>query len=910
VTVLPQGLERLEFPPGDALAAVAQVLVRRYGQHLPDLSAVTLIVPSLQAVPDIARALSYSCGGAPLLLPDITTFSGLSRSQPLPPPAVSDVRRELTLFDALRRQSFLEPGLLWRAAGELRQLADDLTAYRCRLADTLDAFTTQIEKAYGRSFGMPLGFEARIVHEAWRQLAGENDAGFRHQAGLAHAARHAQGPLWVIGCGPLRPVEAECLSAWNERFPVVVAEPVADVADGIAAMVASAFDGMADRPLAARARDFASRCPASPASTRIALCGAPTLESHAEAAELRIRAWLTEGVRRIAVVSLDRLVARRLRARLERSGVLMQDESGWALSTVAAATVVARWLDCVGRRFRHRDLVDLLTSPAVFSDWDEERRRRCAWRVEQILRDANIAGGLDTLAKVASRTEDVADVLAAVDRLALAARPLEGARTSAAQWVIRLMASLQALGIEQALDSDIAGRQVLEHLRGLGRDLSDDNTRLSLAEWREWLDAGFEAALFRDRDIRSPVVLTHLGAMRMREFDAVLLLGADAKNLPPSSDAGLFFNDAVRSELGLPTGGEAREQMRNDLLLLLCGSPQVFVTWQSREDGETAPLSPWLDVFDAFHQMAYGESLRDDRWVALAAAAGIRVREPSPLPPVSLMPGPAVGTTLPDRVSVSAYRAIITCPYQFFARHVLALRTLDEVEEALDKRDFGELLHRALLQFHRRVPRVSDVDPGEAERELLRATDDVFEVESERDPLAHAWAIRWRRRIPSYLVWQRLREAEGWLWSEGEVPAETVIVLDDGTHLILHGRLDRVDRLRVPDDGDVFSVLDYKAQRKGDLDKLLSQRDDVQLSCYALLREDVEQFGFVAIDDEVTLVEPARAPAAAAEAERERIASVFSAVRAGAPLVAIGDTVACTYCEMGGLCRRQHWEGA
>jgi ATP-dependent helicase/nuclease subunit B len=119
-----------------------------------------------------------------------------------------------------------------------------------------------------------------------------------------------------------------------------------------------------------------------------------------------------------------------------------------------------------------------------------------------------------------------------------------------------------------------------------------------------------------------------------------------------------------------------------------------------------------------------------------------------------------------------------------------------------------------------------------------------------------------------------------------------------------------VDRLHVPDDGDVFSVLDYKAQRKGDLDKLLSQRDDVQLSCYALLREDVEQFGFVAVDDEVTLVEPARAPAAAAEAERERIASVFSAVRAGAPLVAIGDTVACTYCEMGGLCRRQHWEGA
>lgn len=908
MTVPATGLERLNLPSDDALAAVAEAIVCRYRQHLPDLSAATLIVPSLQAVPDVVRALSRAGEGRALLLPGITTFAGLSRSQPLPPPAVSDARRELTLFDALRRQGFLDPGVLWRAAGELRRLADDLTAYRCRLADTPEAFTAQVEKAYGRRFGAPLGFEARIVHEAWRQISGDDDAGFRHQAGLAHAARHARGPLWVIGCGPLRPVELAFLDAWAGGFPVVVAEPAAEAADGIAGLVTSAFARDADQPLAARARDFALRSPTSPASARITLCGAPSLESLAEVAELRVRAWLADGLRRIAVVSLDRLAARRLRARLERSGVLLQDESGWALSTVAAATVVARLLDCVGGRFRHRDLVDLLTAPAVFSGWDAERRQRCAWRVEQLFREANLAGGLDALAKVASRADGAEDVLAAVDLLSQAARGLEGTRTTAAQWVVRLTESLRTLGIDKALEQDIAGRQVLEHLAGVSRDLSDDRTRLSFPEWREWLDAGFEAALFRDRDIRSPVVLTHLGAVRLRQFDAVLLLGADARNLPPASDAGLFFNDAVRGELGLPTGADAREQMRRELQLLLGSSPQVFVTWQNRENGETAPLSPWLAVVDAFHQMAYGQSLRDDSWVGRAADARIRVAVPSVLPPVSRVPGPEVGTRLPDRVSVSAYRALVTCPYQFFARHVLALRPMDEVEESLDKRDFGELLHRVLLQFHRQVPRVSDAGPDEAERELLRVTEEIFDAESERDPLAQAWAIRWRRRAPSYLEWQRAREQEGWVWCEGEVPAETVIVLDDGTTLILHGRLDRVDALSVPDHGNVFSVLDYKAQKKGDLDRLLAQRDDVQLSCYALLRDEVEQIGFVAIDDEVRLVEPAVAPSAAAEAERDRITTTFSAIRAGAPLVALGDAVACTYCEMGGLCRRQHWE--
>jgi len=42
---------------------------------------------------------------------------------------------------------------------------------------------------------------------------------------------------------------------------------------------------------------------------------------------------------------------------------------------------------------------------------------------------------------------------------------------------------------------------------------------------------------------------------------------------------------------------------------------------------------------------------------------------------------------------------------------------------------------------------------------------------------------------------------------------------------------------------------------------------------------------------------------------RERLAASIRAMRAGAPLPAQGIESVCEYCEFGGLCRREDWDG-
>ena len=59
------------------------------------------------------------------------------------------------------------------------------------------------------------------------------------------------------------------------------------------------------------------------------------------------------------------------------------------------------------------------------------------------------------------------------------------------------------------------------------------------------------------------------------------------------------------------------------------------------------------------------------------------------------------GQALPvTRLSASAYEDLRRCPYRFFALRQLGLKESDELQDVVDKRDFGLWLHAVLKAFH------------------------------------------------------------------------------------------------------------------------------------------------------------------------------------------------------------------
>jgi ATP-dependent helicase/nuclease subunit B len=496
-------------------------------------------------------------------------------------------------------------------------------------------------------------------------------------------------------------------------------------------------------------------------------------------------------------------------------------------------------------------------------------------------------------------SEDEARLL---KRLDAARGALRRSRATLAKWLRQVLASLASLGAVARLNADAAGRELTDLLTRLQGELAHSSAPYALGEWRQWLSEQMEEATFRDSSIQSSVVLTHLGVTQLRRFDAVVLMGADAAHLPVREE-GALFNEAVRLELGLPARAQSRRLEQQRLAALMSAAPAMLITWQRLHDGEANALSAHFARLQVFHEIAYGDDLAERELLAAAQAAeeprsdALFVRQP---------PRPAAPRLLPATVSASSYGSLLACPYQFYARYLLGLAPREEVSEVLEKKDYGELVHALLRLFHGRTARVSDLSDEEAERRLHEATAEAFAAAHRFDYAALAWRLRWEAKIPSYLDWQREREAAGWLWHAGEEERRR-----DIGKVAVKGRIDRIDR-RIDDEGTAgYAVIDYKTQAIAGLRKRVeAPGEDAQLPVYALLLDHVVQQGmYLALDEEPTRsMSPKADMTDLAALNRARINALFSRLAEGAPLPAQGVTTVCERCEVRGLCRRAHWQ--
>lgn len=837
----------------------------------PDLRRLIVLLPNYQVAPLLAKSLAAASGTSALLLPQFLTFTDWAQPITLAETPQSDHARQVTLYQALRHRDWFPQADRWTLAQELLGLIDELTRQHIALPADQAEFIAQLESAYQARRNQALQFEAQVVHELWRVMtaSGKLDTVSAYQRRLAQRAQLAAAPLVVLQSCDLSTPEQRCLNAYAERAQV------------------TCFD--------LRQLDLPPHAPR--------LLPAHGLEQEAQAADLQVRRWLLDGKQHIAIVAQDRLVARRVRALLERAQILVQDETGWTFSTLAVSTVLMRWLEALQSNFYYSDLLDLLKSPFLFADQPASERKQAVYQLERLLREHQITARLDEFLRLA----DTPEVRHALLRLQQAAYSLALHKSlTLSDWLARLEQSLDSLGMVAGLAQDEAGRQLLQLLAGWCTDLADDDSRFSFDEWRSWLRLQLDQQTFRDTRVSSPVVLTHLAATRWRSFDAVLLLGCDAAHLPGDVSGGNWFNDAVRGALGLPVTASKVRQIRDDLNGLFSLNDTLLATWQHSRNGEPNALSPWLQLLNAGRIADGLASLIEMMPVPLAQLAP----PPAPLPSPSVMPSPAApADLLPSHISPSGYGQLVACPYRYFAKYILRLNELDEIRESLDKRDYGTWVHQILQQFHLQVPAVSACPAEQAAAQLSEISERVFSDAIQHDYLAHGWRLRWQAQQAHYLDWQRENEAAGWLFDE----AEREVSLDVDAPLTLAGKVDRIDRHAELG----WQIFDYKTKDANRLKQSLAEPgEEVQLASYAAAysacaaTNPAGAAAFVALDNgekAIISVHPEQAIAELAAANLVRLKTVFGQLRQGVPLPANGSETVCEHCEMGGLCRRAYW---
>lgn len=874
-------------------------------------SAIRVLVPAFSHAQQFKQALAlYAEHG--LIAPRINTLAGwLAQQIPEPnqPGSTSHSQRLLALYEQLRQQAWLKKLFGARSntdllplAQLLLTLADELTSVH--LPAIAKQETSAAEKWQAALAQLPqpsqdlLSDEANLVWTLWQGQLDEQDGLVQYFARLQTLAAQADKPLVWISPEVADPIELAFLQAYARRQPVLQIHLDWREA-ALPEQLAHAWPEMVEAESSGNHRNlFDSAAAAEPSALQhIQLLPGNDLEQQAQFGAQTLLNWLAEGKQHLAVVAQDRVAARRISALLARAGVMVADETGWKLSTTRASAAIAAWFEVIASEAETMALLDLLKSPFVRmrSKNPNSEHGAIVMAVELALRRANVLGGWDAVLKalpqqLPSNAQEAPLLLRIVRKHAAQ----YSGRHSMQDWGAICHASLQALGMLGSLAGDNAGRQILQMLEQIS--LEKEHTQLTFSEWRAVVSLQMESLPFVPVHSDKRVAMLPLNGARLRYFDAILFVGADAKNLPSQAPETLFFANAVRRELGLATRESRQKQQMRDLSELLLMTPQVVLSWQAFKNNEPNSLSPWLERLQL--------TLAQKRLPALAL-------HPIILPLQQLtyqqhrMPSPSAASLLPEKLSASGYNSFFACPYQFFARQMLHLSKLDDLSDLPEKRDYGDWLHEILNKYHQALLTQPSADKVVLLQEISHQK---FALELEKSAAALGYFARWQKSMPGYLAWAEEREAQGWHYVQGEQSLTRQLDWPGGT-VTLRGRIDRIDH----NDAGAAALLDYKTSSSASLRNKIKRHEDQQLPFYALLAQaahaEIEDACFVALEAGQGKTESVHA-AEFVEWRDElqtHIVDSLQALQRGTGLPANGVASVCQYCDVRGLCRKGVW---
>lgn len=877
----------------DAARALLQsdLLVDASDIRVRDLSAVRVVVSTFVHAQLLKAALARHIDGS-FIPPTISTLSAwIGQLPPAKTHVAAPSERLMSLYATLREHGWLKKLFGARRNTDLLPLAEILLTLSDELTlvllpslqvapDVADKrWQAALEKLTPVARNL-LSDETQLVWSIWKSQLDSNDAIVTHYKQMMQLAAQAQQPLFWIS--PVEPdvIEQAFIDAYRQSQPLVVMS-LDWRAQSVNQTYATAWREMLSDDV------YRNATIATP--TGLSLFPASSLEAEAVAGAQTIVDWLQAGKQRIAIVAQDRVVARRIRALLERAQVMVADETGWKLSTTRAAAALAAWFELIAARAETVALLDFLKSPFVFADVNDKAEQ--VMLSELALRRANVLGEWETVSD-ALTAAPAAQFL--IKRLSRQAVEFAGRKTLC-EWIAITDRAFGSLGMRDALLADAAGLQIIQLLQAITQDCDQVGHGFSFSEWRAFINLQLESTAFVQINRDQRVVMLPLNGARLRTFDAVLVVGTDADHLPSQPIETLFFANSVRNELGLATRESRQRQQLRDFAELMSANDDIVLSWQASKDGEPNAVSPWIELLRLTLARANAPAVREH---VVGAPLHSLISHPAS------MPAPSAAQLRPARLSASGYNSLVACPYQFFATRMLGLSGINELSDMPEKRDYGDWLHQILAIFHKTL-RDQPIASEDRAALLHEITQRIFDQSLDKSGAALGYYQRWQKAMPAYLAWVAEREQRGWNFVFGEEHLEKILRWSDG-EITLHGYVDRMDE----NQSGERAVLDYKSTSQAALSKKLKQGEDHQLPFYGLLSAEPLVNGlYIPLEATKDTVKEIEAPDYATwqQSLQAQIACSMRAIGQGAPLPATGPESVCQYCDARGLCRKGAW---
>lgn len=567
----------------------------------------------------------------------------------------------------------------------------------------------------------------------------------------------------------------------------------------------------------------------------VSLIEAPNAQDEAETVALILREAVEVPGRTAALVSPDRLLARRVAIRLEAWGIRVDDSAGRPFAKTVPGTFLNLVIDAAVTDYAPASVMALLKHPLCRLGLKAFDIRRFGRALEiAAFRKPYLGRGLDGVRAALDKAEqdkiDNQRLHPAVRRLWqddwTGARDLVVRATAALQPLTTLYANNRAHALQDFAKAHIEAAEALaalpdeEALQRLGTSplwqgeageaantffagLLDETMpapKIHAADYADLYRSLLARENVRERTPVHPrVSIWGPFEARLQQPDVLVLGSLNEGTWPEAAEPGAWLNRPMRQTLKLPSPEEDIGRAAHDFISLF-GASRVYLTRAEKIKGVPTVPSRWLMRMKALLDgLDLNTALQPDRpWLSWARARDhiddnrrIRISAPEPRPALA---------SRPRRMSVTRVEEWMKNPYAIFARQILKLEPLPGLGTAPDQSLRGGLVHEVLSRFAIQNP---EHLPAGVNGELSKIAAGVLEAYTGHPRVAAFWLPRLER----FLSWFAITEPDR---RNGvrKVIAETqgsLVIAGPAGPFTLTARADRID-----DGIDGLVITDYK----------------------------------------------------------------------------------------------------
>lgn len=285
---------------------------------------------------------------------------------------------------------------------------------------------------------------------------------------------------------------------------------------------------------------------------------------------------------------------------------------------------------------------------------------------------------------------------------------------------------------------------------------------------------------------------------RFNRYDTIVIGAVNEGFWPELPKADPWLSRPMKSLLNMSLPDKEIGIAGFDFCQLMC-SDNVFITRSNRSNSSPTNKSRWLlrmeTVLKACNinrSLIYDKKFLQMVYMLDRPTKLQKINPPAPTPPVEARP---------RTLSASAIEILMRDPYEIYAKYILKLKPLEDLETPLNASDYGNLIHKVLEKFNTKFPNEL---PNNAYSELIQiALDEFSKTNADSQVRAFWWPLL--EKTAKWIIKTETEYRKNIKHTYAEVQGDIQIQSPAGVFTITA----RADRIDITTEGKI-KIVDYK----------------------------------------------------------------------------------------------------